>query len=83
MGLFKEFKRSQISEIRTIEPEDLKEFGETGFILSHKDKKVSISDTDLRAGSPKKGDRIARNPKDHSDQWLIAESYFKDNFEAY
>ena len=24
---------------------------------------------------------IARNPKDYSDQWLVAEQYFKDNFE--
>ena len=26
-------------------------------------------------------DVIARNPKDYSDQWLIGEQYFKDNFE--
>lgn len=32
-------------------------------------------------GSPKIGDMIARNPKDYSDQWLVAEQYFKDNFE--
>lgn len=24
---------------------------------------------------------IARNPKNHEDQWLVAEKYFKDNFE--
>ena len=28
----------------------------------------------------KKGDMIARNPKDHNDQWLVAKKYFKDNF---
>jgi len=24
---------------------------------------------------------IARNPKNHDDQWLIAADYFADNFE--
>ena len=43
--------------------------------------KVSISDADLKNGSPKIGDMIARNPKNHNDQWLVAEQYFKDNFE--
>lgn len=43
--------------------------------------KISISDEDLRNGSPKSGDMIARNPKNHKDQWLVAEQYFKDNFE--
>jgi hypothetical protein len=27
------------------------------------------------------GDMIARNPKNHSDQWLVAKQYFEDNFE--
>jgi hypothetical protein len=25
---------------------------------------------------------IARNPKNHSDRWLVAAAYFADNFEA-
>lgn len=41
---------------------------------------VSVSTEDLVAGSPKAGDMIARNPKNHDDQWLVAEQYFKDNF---
>jgi hypothetical protein len=24
---------------------------------------------------------IARNPKNHADQWYVAEKYFKDNLE--
>jgi uncharacterized protein YozE (UPF0346 family) len=24
---------------------------------------------------------IARNPKNHDDQWLVAKQYFEDNFE--
>jgi hypothetical protein len=31
---------------------------------------VSISAADRDAGSPKAGDMIARNPKNHADQWL-------------
>ena len=42
---------------------------------------VSISQADLEQGSPKLGDMIARNPKNHADKWLVAETYFKDNFE--
>ena len=26
-------------------------------------------------------DMIARNPKNHDDQWLVAAAYFADNFE--
>ena len=43
---------------------------------------ISISDADAKAGSPKDGDMIARNPEDHDDQWLVAAQYFADNFEA-
>jgi len=43
---------------------------------------VSISDVDRNAGSPKPGDMIARNPKNHSDKWLVAAKYFADNFES-
>ena len=41
---------------------------------------VSISGPDVSAGSPKLGDMIARNPKNHDDQWLVAAQYFADNF---
>lgn len=44
---------------------------------------MSISDADRIDGSPKIGDMIARNPKNHNDQWLIAEDYFNDNFEKF
>jgi hypothetical protein len=43
---------------------------------------LGISSEDLKAGSPKAGDMIARNPKNHLDQWLVAAQYFADNFEA-
>jgi len=71
MKEFKKYRRSQIAELRPYEE---------GEMLSDR---VSISKADLENGSPKKGDMIARNPKNHDDQWLIAEDYFKDNFEPY
>ena len=43
--------------------------------------RVSVSEVDLNNGSPKLGDMIARNPKNHNDQWLVAQQYFNDNFE--
>ena len=69
MSNFKQYRRKQIAELRPYEE------GET---LSER---VSISQSDKEAGSPKPGDMIARNPKNHDDQWLVAEQYFKDNFE--
>jgi hypothetical protein len=42
---------------------------------------VSISDPDRNAGSPKAGDKIARNPANHEDRWLVAADYFAANFE--
>jgi hypothetical protein len=41
---------------------------------------VSISDADRKAGSPKLGDKIARNPANHEDRWLVAADYFAANF---
>lgn len=68
MSEFIKYRRSQIAELRTYEVgEDLKD--------------VSISAEDTKAGSPKAGDMIARNPKNHADQWLVAAKYFGDNFE--
>lgn len=43
--------------------------------------RVSVSASDKENGSPKDGDMIARNPKSHADQWLVAKKYFEDNFE--
>lgn len=67
--MFKQYRRKQIAELRPyIEGEDMSD--------------VSISQADQEAGSPKIGDMIARNPKNHDDQWLVAAKYFADNFEA-
>jgi len=73
MSDFKQYRRKQIAELRPYEPGE-----ETGW---HVTMRVSISQPDRDAGSPKLGDMIARNPKNHADQWLVAAAYFADNFE--
>lgn len=65
---FKQYRRTQIAEMAPWKP---------GFDMSE----VSVSKPDQEAGSPKKGDMIARNPKNHADLWLVAAQYFSDNFE--
>lgn len=63
-----QYKRKGLSEMRSyVEGEN----------TSH----ISISDADRENGSPKLGDMIARNPKNHADQWLVAKKYFEDNLE--
>lgn len=68
MAQFKKYLRKQIAELRPYEK---------GEKLSG----VSISEEDKKNGSPKQGDMIARNPKNHNDKWLVAKKYFRDNFE--
>ncbi len=85
MSYFNKYRRKQIAELREVEPTDIDEFLAKGYISSHSTKdndiEVSISDVDKLNGSPRIGDMIARNPKNHLDQWLVAEKYFNDNFE--
>jgi hypothetical protein len=79
---FKKYRRKQIAELREVTHNDIEFNNIYGYISAgHIDHNVSISDADLGNGSPKIGDMIARNPKNHKDQWLVAEKYFKDNFE--
>lgn len=70
---FRQFKRTQIAEMHEYNPNNI--YSED--FMS----KLSISEVDKNNGSPKLGDMIARNPKNHNDIWLVAEQYFKDNFE--
>jgi hypothetical protein len=66
---FQQYQRKQIGELRPWTPD----YDMSG---------VSVAEVDTEAGSPKEGDMIARNPKNHEDQWLVAAAYFADNFEA-
>ncbi len=67
MSEFKQYRKSQIAEMRTWEPGD--------DML-----RVSVSPADADNGSPKDGDMIARNPKDHDDQWLVGRDFFAGNY---
>jgi len=69
MNNWKQYRRKGLSELRPYVPgEDM-----VG---------ISISAPDVANGSPKEGDFIARNPKNHADQWLVAKKYFEENLEA-
>lgn len=72
MSEFKQYTRTNVAEMRPVTEAEI-----NGLIASS----ISISKADEDNGSPKLGDMIARNPNNHEDQWLVAEAYFKDNFE--
>ena len=63
------YRRTQIAEMRHYEAGERLGFD------------ISVSAEDIKNGSPKVGDMIARNPKNHADKWLVAAQYFADNFE--
>jgi len=76
MAEFKKYRRKQIAELRPVYIE------EYGNLKMMKDKGISVTEEDILNGSPKAFDMIARNPKNHKDQWLVAKQYFADNFEG-
>ncbi len=86
---FKKYKRKQIAELRPVTHAECRGFHQStttkGFLMRHvlmaDGVEVSISAEDRKNGSPKIGDMIARNPKNHLDQWLVSEEYHRDNFE--
>jgi hypothetical protein len=65
---YKQYRRTQIAEMADWEP---------GFDMTN----VSVSELDRVNGSPKMGDKIARNPANYADKWLVAKAYFDANFE--
>ena len=66
--VYKQYRRKQIAELANWEP---------GFDMTG----ISVSYADYRNGSPRVGDKIARNPANHADRWLVAADYFAVNFE--
>jgi hypothetical protein len=85
MSDFKEYRRKQIAELRPVTQNDIEHYKASCTIEkipAFMEWRVSISAEDLKNGSPKIGDMIARNPKNYLDEWLVAELYFNDNFEA-
>ena len=81
---FKKYRRTQLAEMRPVTENDISIY-KVNDLMTDGDEgvKISISNEDYINDSPKIGDMIARNPKNHNDQWLVAEQYFKDNFEEY
>ena len=79
---FKKYRRTQLAEMRPVTENDIFIY-KVNDLMTDGDEgvKISISNEDYINDSPKIGDMIARNPKNHNDQWLVAEQYFKDNFE--
>ncbi len=73
--MFTQYDRTEKAELRPVTKDE-----ESVGIKSMSDQEISVSVEDLIAGSPKVGDMIARNPKNHKDQWLVAKQYFEDNF---
>ena len=83
MSNFKKYTRTQIAQMRPVtdfEEEVYNNVGQLILMGDQEDVEVSIRQVDLANGSPKIGDMIARNPKNHKDQWLVAKQYFEDNF---
>lgn len=68
MAEFVRYRRTAVAEMRPYEPGEPMDL-------------VSMADVDVAAGSPRVGDMIARNPRNHKDQWLVAAQYFDENFE--
>lgn len=71
---FKKYRRILIAEMRPVTEH---EANNPDAIL---DNGISIAVEDLANGSPKVGDMIARNPKNHNDQWLISHEDFIEHF---
>lgn len=72
---WKTYRRTQIAEMRDVTEAEIK-----SRVLAPN---ISVSNVDRHAGSPKEGDMIARNPKNHEDQWLVSAQYYADNFEPW
>jgi len=70
--MFRKYRRKELAEIRDV---NCKIETAQSLITAG----VSISKEDIKTGSPRIGDKIARNPKNHNDQWLVSKKYFEDN----
>ena len=80
---WKNYRKTGVTPMTPVDKELVLIYNIFGELWLDEDRKhkVSISTADRENGSPKVGDMIARNEKDPNDCWLVAESYFKDNYE--
>jgi hypothetical protein len=67
MDAFKKYKRKGLSEMRP-------------YVVGEDLSGISVSDEDKKLDSLE-GGYVARNPKNHADQWYVAKKYFDDNLE--
>ena len=67
-GTTRVYRRKQLSQLRP-------------YVAGESMEGTSVSEADARTGSPKAGDMIARNPKNHADRWLVEAQFFAANFE--
>ena len=65
MSEWKQYKRKGLSEMRP-------------YILGEDLTHISGADVD---DPPNDMGMVARNPKNHNDQWYVARKYFEDNLE--
>lgn len=63
---WKQYKRTNVIEMRP-------------YILGEDLAGISVSDQD---DPPNDHGMVARNPKNHADQWYVARAYFEENFEG-
>jgi len=80
MNEWGKYVRTGHAEMRKVTDDDIVFYNTFGYLDNNGKNHISISDEDIENGSPKKGDMIARNPKNHDDKWLVSEEYFKNNF---
>ena len=69
MTQYRKYQRTQIAEMAD---------WHDGFDMAG----VSMSEPDRANGSPRLGDKIARNPANHADRWLVSAAYFVANFRS-
>ena len=66
---FEQYRKVSVAELRAYEEgEDLKAQG------------ITISELDTKAGHPKLGDMVCRDPKKPADQWLVTRQFFEENY---
>lgn len=73
MSEWKEYRKKGTTEMREVTPDEIR--------IGKVPDGVSVSEVDEKNGSPKAGDMIARNPKNHNDQWLVADKFHRENYE--
>jgi len=78
MSKFNQYKRvSNLVDARPVDSDD--NVGATGNVITPDGIIISISEKDRKNGVH--NCMILRDQKDHNDQWLVSEEWFKQNYE--